>query len=369
MNLIDLGLSPFFEDQLKQLNQPELSAARVVREHKQRYIVRGKDGDLSARVSGRLRHEARGLADYPCVGDWVAIDARPQEGGATIRALLERRTKFSRKAVLAGGPKYGDGRTEEQVVAANIDTAFLVVGLDGDYNLRRIERYLAIAWDSGALPVIVLNKADLREDVEAVIAEVEGVAVGTSVCLVSAIEGNGIELLRRYLRRSETAVFLGSSGVGKSSIINCLLGSDTIKTSAVREHDSRGRHTTTHRELILLPEGGMVIDTPGLRELQMWNDDDGLSRTFEDIERLSLACRFRNCRHNTEPGCAIQQALADGVLSEKRWGNYLHMQKELKSLKHRQDKRAVQQEREEWAKSIARFSRARKKAQRKGLIP
>ena len=319
MELNKLGWTAELAGSLKSLNAPEFIPARVTQEHKELYVVFSADGELFAEISGKFRHQAQSRADFPCVGDWAAITTRPHQGRAIIHALLPRKTVFSRKAVLGGGPKYRPGKTDEQVLAANIDTVFLVSGLDGDYNLRRIERYVAVAWDSGANPVIILNKADLCGDLEERLMEVEAVALGIPILPVSAAENEGLDLVREYLVEGKTAVFLGSSGVGKSTIINRLLGEERLKTGAVREFDDRGRHITTYRELIVLPSGGVVVDTPGLREIQMWNDNEGLSRAFRDVEEIVGQCRFTDCSHGEEPGCAIRQALEDGTLAPERY--------------------------------------------------
>jgi ribosome biogenesis GTPase len=302
------------------------------------------------------------------VGDWVALSPRWDEGKATIHALLPRKTKFSRRAVLSGGMPETGGRTDEQVLAANVDTVFLVSGLDRDFNVRRIERYLAVAWDSGAAPVIILNKADLCEKLAAKLQEVEAVAIGVPIHPVSATENQGLETLQTYLGAGKTVVFLGSSGVGKSTIINCLLGSERQKVHAVREDDSRGRHTTAHRELIVLPEGGMVIDTPGLREIELWSNEEGLEKIFGDIEQLAASCRFRDCRHQGEPGCAIRQALDDGSLDAGRYDNYLKLQRELKHLALRQEKGAQRRAEREWDKRVRRIHQDTKEMRKKGFL-
>jgi len=232
---------------------------------------------------------------------------------------MPRKSKFSRKAVMAGGPKYGDGKTEEQVLSANIDTVFIVSGLDGEYNLRRLERYVAVAWDSGTSPVVLLNKSDLRDDVDEIVSEVESTIIGVPVHSVSAITNDGLGILNDYLGKGRTVSFLGSSGVGKSTIINSLLGYDRQKTGEVRESDSRGRH-------------GILIDTPGMREIEIWGDEDGLSKAFDDIEELAARCRFNDCSHGNEPGCAVNEALESGKLDPKRFQNYLKLQKELRRL-------------------------------------
>jgi len=276
MKLGDLGWNGFFNQHFERFRNRDFAPGRIACEHKRIYTIYTEHGELVAEVSGRFRHSADSRSEFPTVGDWVAIQARPEEGNATIHALLPRKSSFSRKAPLAGGPAYGPGRTEEQVLVANVDTVFLVSGLDGDFNVRRIERYLTLAWDSGATPVIVLNKADVCEGVEAYVQEVDSIAFGIPIHPVSAITHQGLDALRAYLRHGQTVAMLGSSGVGKSTLINSLLGTERQQIGAVRESDGRGRHITTQRELILLPGGGVIIDNPGLRELQLWGDEEGL---------------------------------------------------------------------------------------------
>jgi ribosome biogenesis GTPase len=332
MKLAELGWNGRFEDEFKPFADLGLVSARVVREDRQVYTVVGEQGTLAAEVTGKLRHEAESTSDFPAVGDWVAIQPRADEGKATIHAVLPRKSAFIRKE--AGV------RTEGQVLAANVDTVFLVVGLDHDFNPRRIERYLAVAWDSGATPVVVLNKADVCPEVAACVETVEAVAMGVPVHVLSAVTGDGLDVLETYARAGRTLAFLGSSGVGKSSLINCLLGENRLEVQAVREDDSRGRHTTTHRELIVLPRGGIVIDTPGMRELQLWDDDGSIERTFEDIETLAGECRFRDCRHETEPGCAVQMAVDAGDLDQARLTSYRKLQRELRHIEARKDEKA-----------------------------
>jgi ribosome biogenesis GTPase / thiamine phosphate phosphatase len=298
-----------------------LTPGRVTLEHQHIYRVFTDQGEALAEVAGRLRHQAAGRQDFPAVGDWVAVAPRPHGGRATVHAVLPRRSRFARK--VAGG------RSEEQVVAANVDTVFLVTGLDGDFNLRRLERYLVLARESGAMPVAVLNKADACEDLAARVAEVEAIALGLPVLAISAKTGQGFELLRTYVRPAETVACLGSSGVGKSTIINTLAGQPLMRTREVRARDSRGRHTSSARELILLPDGGLVIDTPGMRELQLWEVTGGLTETFEDIDQMGASCRFRDCRHRGEPGCAVQTAVDEGRLPGGRLESYRKLQDEL----------------------------------------
>lgn len=274
---------------------------------------------MLARVSGRLRHQAANRAEFPTVGDWVALAPARHDGDARILAVLPRRSRFSRRA--AGDP------TEEQVVAANIDTVFLVAGLDGDFNPRRIERYLLVAADSGAAPVIVLNKADAAQDPGALADAVKALSGAVPVHVVSCRAPETLEVLRQYLGPGQTGALLGSSGVGKSTIVNRLLGEELLRTNDVRESDSRGRHTSTARQLVRLPGGGVIIDTPGMRELQLWETGDGTAG-FADIETLAADCRFRDCRHSREPGCRVQVALASGELSPGRLESYHKLQAE-----------------------------------------
>ena len=344
MDLETLGWNSFFQQHLDQLSDEEAIPGRIIREYKNLYQVYAQRGELLAEISGKMHFEAKGIGAFPTVGDWVALKIRPGEDRATIFDLFPRQTGFSRKA--AGS------RIDEQVLAANIDTVFLVSGLDNDFNVRRIERYLTIAWDSGADPVIILNKADLCDDLDERIAEVEEIAFGVPLHTISAVEKDGLECLDEYLAPGKTSVFLGSSGVGKSTIINSLLGDELLKIGPLRESDQRGKHTTTHRELILLPSGGAVIDTPGLREIQTWLDNEGMENTFRDVMELAEQCRFRDCNHSNEPGCAVREALENGELAEDRFQSYLKLQKEMRSLELRQDAKARRQAGKDFAKRI-----------------
>jgi len=347
MSISKLGWNNFFNQQLQLLNNPNLTPCRVYLEHRNLYHISGDHGVLVAEVSGKFRHNARLKSDYPSVGDWVAVDARPQEGKATIHAVLSRKSCISRKT--AGI------ETDEQVLASNIDTVFLVSGLDNDFNVRRIERYLTIVWESGANPVIVLNKKDICKNLDECLSEVETVAYGLPTHTISAVTGDGMEQLIPYFSPGSTAVFLGSSGVGKSTIINTVLGEERLETGAIRVHDSRGRHTTVNREMIVLPEGGIVIDTPGMREIQLWADEEGLKQTFNDIEALASQCRFNDCKHETEPGCAIKAALEDGTLDQKRYNSYVKQQKELYSLSLRKNQKEYHRACRDWDKKVRQY--------------
>jgi ribosome biogenesis GTPase len=312
---------------------------RVIQQFNHIYTVATEAGELRVQLSGRLRHEAA-PADLPVTGDWVAIRPSLGEGIEQIHAVLPRFSQFSRRAA---------GRAErEQVLAANLDYVFLVTGLDNDFSPRRVERYLAAAWDSGATPVVVLNKLDLCPDPAARVRSIEAVAVHVAIHAVSALRGDGIEELVRYCLSGQTVALLGSSGVGKSTLINRLLGDERQETKPIREHDGRGRHTTTRRELLFVPGGGMVIDTPGMRELQLWEDDEGVQRTFDEIETLARNCRFRDCRHADEPGCAVREAVEKGVLQAERLTSLHKLQRELSWWGCREDPMADLAEKRRW---------------------
>jgi ribosome biogenesis GTPase len=333
-------LAADFDELRNELRSDECVPGRIAREDRERYLVLSARGEHVATLAGRYRHDVDGRGDLPAVGDWVAVRIAPEGGVGSIQALLPRASCISRKAVRAGGPAYRPGRTEEQVLAANVDTILVVAGLNGDFNVRRLERYLAVAWDSGASPVILLNKADLCADIAGSLQALGPITAAVPIHVMSATNGEGLDALQPYLGAGRTLVFLGSSGVGKSTIINVLLGDARQEVYETRAYDDRGRHTTSARELILLPTGGVLIDTPGMRELQPWDDDGGLQLVFDDIEVIAAECRFRDCKHRSEPGCAVRQAVEEGRLDPQRVQNYLKLQREYAILAVRRDQRS-----------------------------
>lgn len=354
MNLSELGWNDSFEQAFAPFAKDGLSAARVAVQHRGAYQVCSEHGELAAEISGRFRHDTALPSDFPVVGDWVAIEVQLNEGKGVIHAVLPRRTKFSRTAA-------GDA-TEEQVLAANIDDVFIVEVLGDELNLRRIERYLTLAWESGAHPAIVLTKADLCSNAVSAVERARSVAGDVPVLAISSVSGEGMAALRSLLRAGRTAVLLGPSGVGKSTLTNHLCGEEAQDIQPVRDSDHKGRHTTTRRELIPLPSGGCIIDTPGLRELQLWDGETGLGEAFADIAELAAACRFSDCRHENEPGCAVLEAVESGLLDAARLESHRKLQRELAYFERRHDARAQSEQRRQW-KSIARSLRANKKPQ------
>ena len=346
------GWSPVFQAAFDTLDAPGLSPARVTRQHRDRYEVVAAVGSRSAAVSGRLRHEARTEADFPAVGDWVAVEggrgpdsdragsheAGSEAGAAVIHRVLPRRSAFSRVAA---------GRTNsEQVIAANVDVVFVVTSLNRDFNVRRMERYVALGWESGAQPVIILSKADLADDLDGSILTTEATAPGVDVLAVSVVDGTGMDGLRSMMAPGRTVALVGSSGAGKSTLVNALAGQELMATAEVRLDDSRGRHTTSGRHLLLL-ETGLILDTPGLRELGLL-DGDGIENSFADIAELATGCRFSDCGHGAEPDCAVTAALAEGGLERDRFDAYEKLVREARYAERKTDALARLAERRRW---------------------
>ncbi|MDR3511401.1 MAG: ribosome small subunit-dependent GTPase A [Caulobacteraceae bacterium] len=321
-----------------------LIPGRVIVQQRGLFHLATERGELAAEPTGRLLHAG---GDYPVAGDWVAAAEHP--GGASIHAVLPRRTAFVRRAA--------NTSHEAQVVAANVDVALLTASLNADFNPRRLERYLAAAWQSGARPVVVLTKADLSPDLDAARAAAEAVAFGEPVVCVSALTGEGLAALLAHLAAGETAVLLGSSGVGKSTLVNALMGEGRMDTGAIRQDDARGRHTTTHRELVRLPGGALLLDTPGMRELGLWDAEEAVGALFEDVEAIAGSCRYSDCGHRSEPGCAVRAALETGALDPGRWAGWRKLQKELAFQARQSDPLAREAHRRRWIQ-VSKANRA-----------
>jgi ribosome biogenesis GTPase len=330
MDLKALGWNAFFEKSFNEVKTKDSFPARLVTAQREIYQLISEQGVFRAEMTGKLRFDSSAVTGLPAVGDWVAARMAPGSKLATIEGVLPRINKFSRKVI--------GNITVEQVLVANIDIIFLINGLDGDYNPRRIERYLSLIKESNAKPVIILNKTDACPDVAEKIKEVESLAPGLPIHAMSALNGQGIESLNQYISIGTTIAFLGSSGSGKSTIINRLLGAEKQKTGSVHASNSRGKHITTHRELIVLPRGGIVIDNPGLREIQVWANETVLESSFTDILELASGCKFSDCRHMNEPGCAVKRAVETGALDARRLESYIKLKKELKDLAIRKAK-------------------------------
>lgn len=315
-------------------NYKGLYLGRVTVEHKGSYRVATDEAEILARVSGKFMFQALDRTDYPAVGDWVGLDRETDEQGeAVIHGILQRKSKFSRK--MAGN------KPEEQIVAANIDTVFICMALNKDFNLRRLERYLSQAWDSGAAPVVLLTKADLCDELDRIVGEASETAVGVDLITVSSVSGYGMDALKALIVPGRTYAFIGSSGVGKSTVVNCLTGENRLETQMVRLDDDKGRHTTTHRELIVLPSGGILIDTPGMRELQLLDVSDSIDGSFSDIAEIACRCKFTDCTHQDEPGCAVKAAIEAGLLSEQRFESYLKLKKEAAFIERKMNRSAA----------------------------
>ena len=330
MSLADWGWSDFFARQKEIWRTPSYIPAKVIRGEKNYFRVWTEKGEKTVRFAGKIRHKADGRADFPVVGDWVAVELHGDRG--LIHAICNRFSSFSRNQPGRRKAKGGFERSKQQVIAANVDLVCIVSGLDRDFNLRRIERYLTLVGNSGAKALILLNKSDLCDDPEACRQQVLDIAGDTPVHVCSAIEPEQSEFLYEYLQPGQTLAFLGSSGVGKSTLVNALLGSEQQKIGAVSEADGKGRHTTTHRELFLLDRGGILMDNPGMRELHLWGEEEDLLESFTDIEELARGCKFSDCRHLSEPGCAVKAAVESGQLDPERLASYHKLKEELNNL-------------------------------------
>jgi ribosome biogenesis GTPase / thiamine phosphate phosphatase len=353
VTLSEIGFTPRVEASFEPHAARGLAPGRIAFRDRDRCRVFTGSGEEPAVVAGRLFHESA-PEDLPAVGDWVAL--RLAHGSeAVVEAVLPRRTRFGRRAA---------GRREDrQIVAANIDVVFLVCGLDHDFNLRRLERYLTLAWESGADPVVVLNKADLCPEIEERVAEARSVA-GAAPVVTTAAAGGELDALRAWIGIGRTVALIGSSGVGKSTIVNALLGEELLRTAPIRESDGRGRHTTTFRELIPLPEGGALIDTPGMRELQLWASEESVGQAFEGVQEIARACRFRDCAHGVEAGCAVRAALEEGSLDAARWESYRKLLGEARHHEMASDTHARQVHKQRWkriSKSIREHYRIRER--------
>jgi ribosome biogenesis GTPase len=330
------------------IQQKQILPARIISRHKNHYRVAGIFGESMATIQGKIRYSADSNRDYPVVGDWVVVSVDENRQVQAIKSILPRQNALMRK--MSGGRKrFSEGKTEEQVIGANIDIIFIVMGLDRDYNLNRLERYLTLVLISKAAPVVILNKSDLCPDVNGCLLDTTSAIFGKyPVHALCAKKEAEVKIVNQYLREGLTGALIGSSGAGKSTIINALLGQERQKITEISTRIAKGKHTTTNRELILLPQGGLLMDNPGMREIQLWADFQSPLDSFNDIEQLAGLCKFNDCQHESEPGCAVKQALETGDLSEKRLNNYLKQKRELDYLEKRQTMAPRLADREKW---------------------
>ena len=342
MNLKNIGFNDYVEAHFNSISSDDDMIARISGEYEKIYKIVTEGGEKTAEISGNMKYNAEGRFDYPVVGDWVLVKGHKNSDRYIIKKIIPRQTKVSRK--VAGK------KSEEQIISANIDYIFIMSDLKDDYNINRLERYLTIAWDSGAKPIIVLNKADLcnKKDIENKKSEVEKIAFGVPVHVISCKKNRGLTEINRYLSSGTTISLIGSSGVGKSTLINQIIGRTKQKTNNTRKSDGKGKHTTTAREIIIIPDKGVIIDTPGMREIQLWNNDSGINSTFADIEKLSKRCKFNDCTHTHEPNCAVKDAINSGDLSEDRLKNFHKMKREMRYQKLKEMKTANQIEYAKW---------------------
>lgn len=347
MIINDYGWDSYFEKEWENYDNNRYKPGRVIADYGMTMRIVIDSGEIIAKKDIRLE-----TMEHPAVGDWVTVERDSDIEIPTVKDILKRKTKFSRAA--AGK------EVKEQIIATNIDTVFLLQSLNDDFNLRRLERYLIAAWESGAIPVIVLTKLDCCDDLASKLSQVYDIAMGVEVFAISSVTGEGICNLQQFFSYGKTVALLGSSGVGKSTLVNTLAGKEILRTQDIRDDDSKGRHTTTHREIVLFPTGGMIIDTPGMRELSLWEANTGISEVFGDIEELICKCRFNDCSHGNEPGCAIRLALESGELSQKRWNNWLKLQRELEFLEAKKEG-LLRQKQRNWAKDIRKIQKETKK--------
>ncbi len=338
--LHELGWNEAWESAFQPYKNLGYLPARISREMKNSYNLITEGGEVSARLSDLLWKAAKNRSMLPAIGDWVAVQHKHEADPYIIMAILPRKTCFSRKAKNTFGRNFNKpGSSDEQVISANVDTVFLISALDADFKLRKLERYLSLIWESGADAVVILNKADICGDYEDKVEEVKSICPQVPVHAISVIDEWGLEQIRSYLSPGSTISLIGSSGVGKSTLINALVGDQLLAVGEIRQADSRGRHTTARREMVILPQGGILIDNPGLRDIKIIGSEESLDQTFQDIHELEQNCRFRDCKHDTEPGCAVKDAIEEGTLDEERLESYRTLQKELTFVNMRREQR------------------------------